>query len=76
MAITLDELNARVTITVPEFSELVGVSSWSTYEAIKSGTFPLPTIRVGRRVVIPAAPARAKLGIEADRSSTPGPSAA
>ena len=62
---TPDELKGRSTITVPESAELLGVSAWAAYEAIKAGEFPLPTIRVGRRIVVPAAPALAALGIEA-----------
>lgn len=62
---TPDELKDRVTVTVPEAAELLGVSSWAAYEAIKAGEFPLPTIRVGRRIVVPAGPARAVLGVEA-----------
>jgi len=59
------ELRDRATVSVGEFAALMGVSEWTAYESIKAKTFPLPTLRVGRRVVIPAAPLRAALGIEA-----------
>lgn len=66
---TLDELKKRTAVSVGEFAALTGVSEWTAYESIKRHTFPLPTLKVGRRVVIPAAPLRVALGIEtpADR---------
>lgn len=40
-----------LTYSVPEAAVLVGVSTWSMYEAIKRGE--LPARKVGRRIVVP-----------------------
>lgn len=41
---------------------ILGMSASSIYAAIKEGTFPFPTIRIGGRIVIPTAPIREALG--------------
>lgn len=43
----------RLTLTVLEAAEALGISRNSTYEAIKRGD--LPFLRVGRRVMVPRA---------------------
>lgn len=53
------------TYTVPEAAELLGCSPSAAYEAIKAGDFPVPVLRIGRKIVVPAAPLHAALGIEA-----------
>jgi excisionase family DNA binding protein len=39
------------TVSVEEAGRLIGVSRGSAYEAVRSGS--LPSLRVGRRVVVP-----------------------
>jgi excisionase family DNA binding protein len=39
------------TISVEEAGRLIGVSRGSAYEAVRSGS--LPSLRVGRRIVVP-----------------------
>ncbi len=51
------------TMEVPEAAAAIGVSAWAAYRSIREGTFPLPVIRVGRRIVVPRAPLERLLGI-------------
>lgn len=46
---------------------LLGVDRTTGYRAIREGTFPLPVIRVGRLIRVPAAPMRQLLGLPADQ---------
>lgn len=48
------------TISVEAASVLVGVSRASAYEAVRSGS--LPSLRIGRRVVVPLGQLAALLG--------------
>jgi excisionase family DNA binding protein len=40
-----------VVLTVEEAAELLRISRWSAYQAVRAGE--LPTIRVGRRILVP-----------------------
>ena len=40
-----------LTYTVPEAAELLGISPWAYYEAIKKNA--LPFRKIGRRIVVP-----------------------
>lgn len=60
----LDAIRSRPTVTVAAACRALSVSSWAGYQAIKRGTFPVPTISVGRRIVVPTAPLRRALGLE------------
>lgn len=42
------------TLTVPEFAGRVGIAKSSAYEWIRSDDFPLPVVRIGRTLRIPA----------------------
>lgn len=44
---------ARPTLTVPETAALLGLSRNSAYEAAERGE--IPTIRIGRRILVPTA---------------------
>ena len=48
------------TVTVQEAGHLLGISRASAYEAAARGE--IPTIRIGRRILIPSAPLLAMLG--------------
>lgn len=50
----------RNTVTVEEAGVIVGISRGSAYEAAKAGT--LPTLRIGRRMLVPVARLRRMLG--------------
>ncbi len=56
----LDQLPA--TITVEEAGELLGISRRSAYRAASRGE--LPTLRLGRRLVVPTTKLLAMLGVE------------
>jgi excisionase family DNA binding protein len=43
----------RATLTVGEAAKVLGVSRWAAYEAVKTGQ--IPTVRIGRRIVVPRA---------------------
>ena len=48
-----DSAVARLTISIPEAGERLGISRGSAYEAARSGE--IPTIRIGRRKLVPVA---------------------
>lgn len=56
-----------LTCSVPEAALLLGVSRGVGYEAARSGD--LPTIRLGRRLLVPRAALDRMLGIENDPST-------
>jgi excisionase family DNA binding protein len=51
MTVRIDHDAHRLTVTVDEAARLLGVSRGSAYEAVRAGT--IPSIRVGRRILIP-----------------------
>lgn len=51
---TVDEVAARGTLSVSEAAAFLGLGRDATYEAATAGA--IPSLRIGRRVVIPAAP--------------------
>ena len=53
----------RPTLTVEEAARFLGVSRASGYAAARRGE--IPTIRVGKRLVVPVARLRVLLGIDA-----------
>jgi hypothetical protein len=58
---------------VPTAGEIIaGLCRDESYRAVKRGTFPVPVIEVGRRLVVPVAPILALLGIGPDME-TAGP---
>lgn len=50
----------RLTLTVPEAGELLGIGRYAAYAAVRSGE--LPVIRIGRKLLIPRARLLAMLG--------------
>ena len=67
--ITLDDLAGKAVVTVPETSQLLGLSERSVRRGLEAGE--LPCIRVGRRTLIPAAPLRALLGLPKNDETAP-----
>ncbi len=59
---TLTELPP--TITVEQASELLGISLRSAYKAARTGE--LPTLRLGRRLLVPTAKLMRMLGVESE----------
>lgn len=50
-ALTLDELRSRLTVNVEEGGAVLGLGRAAAYAAAQRGD--LPTIRIGRRLVVP-----------------------
>lgn len=51
----------RVTISVNETADLLGISRWLAYEQIQRGE--LPVIRIGRRLRVPVRPLLTLVGM-------------
>ena len=47
------EREERVTLTIPEAAQRLGISRNSAYEAARRGV--VPTLRIGRRLLVPKA---------------------
>jgi excisionase family DNA binding protein len=61
---TLPDPQIRPTLPVwPDTGQLLGLSKASTYEAVRRGE--IPSIRVGRRLLVPTAALRRMLGVDA-----------
>jgi excisionase family DNA binding protein len=59
---TVEEILAQPTATVEEIGTVYGISRATAYEGVASGT--IPSLRIGRRILIPCAQVRRQLGIE------------
>ena len=69
-AATVSDLRrgGRATISVEEAGRLLGVGRHAAYRAARSGE--LPTLRLGRRVVVPIGRLLTLLGIDAIQTQT------
>lgn len=66
---------SRSTIKVEECAAILGISRSSAYEAaVRSGE--IPTVRIGRRILVPVAGLRRLLGEVAENESSPTVTAA
>lgn len=61
----------KLTLTVPETARLLGVSRMTAYTAVREGA--IPSLRIGRRVLIPRA-ALERLLAQASTKSAEGSS--
>jgi hypothetical protein len=52
---------------------IFGLSRTQAYEAVKAGRFPVSVIRVGRHLIVPIAPIRRLLDMEAAGPAPPDP---
>jgi excisionase family DNA binding protein len=60
-ATTIPDLTAMpATMTIPQAAELLGISRSAAYRAVARGE--IPTIRIGRRLLVPTAKLYAMLG--------------
>lgn len=50
---------------------IFGLSRTQSYEAIRAGRFPVPVVRIGRRIVVPVAPILRALGLDGDATASP-----
>lgn len=58
----MDLQNLPATLTVEQAAEVLGISRRSAYRAVERGD--LPTLRLGRRLLVPTARLLAILGVE------------
>lgn len=66
-----DRLRTRPTVTVEEAADLIGLSRTAAYAAVRNGQ--LPSIRVGRRIVVPTPALLKMLGaVDAQPSQVAG----
>ena len=49
--------------TLAEAATMLRIGRTSAYAAVKSGEFPVPVLKIGGRIVVPAAPLRELLGL-------------
>ena len=63
--LTIDDIRHRATITVPEAARVLHLARDSCYRAALAGE--LPTLRLGRRIVVPVPRLLAMLGATSDR---------
>lgn len=61
--LTIEDLDGRATCSVKEAAEILGIHSWSAYEAVKRGE--IPALHIGKRILVPVPRLRALLGAEA-----------
>jgi hypothetical protein len=59
--LTLDDLRGRTVVSVPEGGAVLDLPRSGAYEAAKRGD--LPTIRIGRRLVVPVPALLRMLGV-------------
>lgn len=64
IGMNLSHLQDRATISVSEAAALLGISRNSAYEAARTGQ--LPTLRLGRRLLVPVPALLRMLGSEED----------
>jgi len=57
-----EELLKHPTLTVDQVANILGISRLSAYKAVHSGE--LPSVRIGRRYLVPTAAVRKMLAIE------------
>lgn len=69
----LPDPRRRPTVTVPEAGRLLGLAKASAYEAAHRGE--IPTIRIGRRLLVPTAALRRLVALDAEQQG-PGGTAA
>lgn len=69
---TPDEVRALgVRTTVPIAGEIIaGLCKDESYRAVQRGTFPVPVVKCGRRMVVPVADILRVLGITRDAETT------
>jgi excisionase family DNA binding protein len=60
--LSLADLGGRATVTVEEVAQVLGVSRGSAYEGVRTGA--LPSLRLGRRVLVPVPRLLALLGAD------------
>ena len=55
---------SQATISAKEFAELLSISTWTVYKAVRDGSCPVAPIRIGRRLVWSTAKVAKLLGVD------------
>jgi len=58
-----------LTLTVEQAAKVLGIGRSTAYELVHTGD--IPSLRLGRRIVVPVAPLAARLGVDPVRVSIP-----
>lgn len=66
---TLDDIHGRLTLSVPEAAELLGIGKGLAYDAARNGE--IPTISIGRRLVVPVHQLLHLLGVPPEQQAAP-----
>lgn len=67
-SVTIPNPYVRPTMTVEETARALSIGRTAAYEAVRRGE--LPTIRVGRRLLVPTARLRRLLGFDEEETPT------
>lgn len=59
----------KLTISLREAADIMGIGHSTAYAAVKNDTFPVPVIRIGGRYVVPKKPFMNLLGVTAEEAS-------
>ncbi|WP_218917137.1 helix-turn-helix domain-containing protein [Clavibacter capsici] len=52
-ALSADDARTRLTVTVTEAAELLGIGRQSAYAAVRAGE--IPSVKIGHRILVPTA---------------------
>lgn len=63
VAVVIPNAQTNPTLGVNEVAPLFHCSTWALYEAIKRDDFPVPVLRIGRKIRIPTQPLLELLGL-------------
>jgi excisionase family DNA binding protein len=63
------DINQPLTLTVEQTAKLLGIGRSTAYELVRTGD--IPSLRLGRRILVPRRPLEIKLGIRAPQSGRP-----
>lgn len=61
-SLDLEALHGRLTCSVDEAADILGIGRSTAYAAVKDGS--LPTLRISNRILVPVAKLRLLLGLE------------
>jgi excisionase family DNA binding protein len=62
-----------LTLTVEQAAKVLGIGRSTAYELVHTGD--IPSLRLGRRIVVPVAPLAARLGVDPGGISSPAEAA-
>jgi hypothetical protein len=64
---TIDKVRALgLSTDIETAASIFGLSRTVAYDLLRRGEFPVPTFKVGRRIVVPTAPILRRFGVDVD----------